>query len=176
MNMRRSTISLFLILSLLTLTACSAKEKVSVGDDTFLGSQTLKQVFPSKEGVTTEQHGKELWFAIGPMGGVGETIANGVTQAHFMEDGTFIHTVQLNIERAPEGYFYEGWLKNPKTGALQSTGHFRTPFGDVRHSLKFLRKMDLRTSSLVQVSLEADDGNPVQGKVVAEGTLKERKR
>ena len=161
----------------LALGGCSPETvKVSIGDDdATIGTQVLQQVLPGQGPVTTSDHGKEFWFALTAMEGAHGAIANGVAQAHYMEDGTFIHTIQLNIERAPDGSFYEGWLTQPGSEPV-STGHFRTPFGDVRHQLKYIGKEDLRSYTTVLVTLEDDDGNPAASASVAEGVLKEIKR
>lgn len=165
----------FVLVPFVLFAACK-KESVSiVGSGKDMGSQTLVQVLPGKGPIETPDHGKELWFAITPLTGLKGKPANGVTQAHYLEDGTFLVTVQLNIERAPDGFFYEAWLAND-AGVEVTLGHLRTPFGDVRHQLKFLGKQDLRTYSKFFVTLEKDDGNPAASEAVAEGKLVERKR
>ena len=160
----------------LLLAACSPETiKVGGDDDATIGTQVLQQVLPGQGPVTTSDHGKEFWFALTAMEGAHGAIANGVAQAHYMEDGTFIHTIQLNIERAPDGSFYEGWLSKAGSDPIP-TGHFRTPFGDVRHQLKYIGKDDLRSYTTVLVTLEEDDGNPSASESVAEGVLKDIKR
>lgn len=167
----------FFLSGLLALLAGCVPEAVKVGNDdnATIGTQVLQQVMPGQSPVTTPDHGRELWFALTAMGGVPGTPANGVAQAHYLEDGTFIHTIQLNIERAPEGFFYEAWLSK-SGGEPVSTGHLRTPFGDVRHQLKHIGDADLRSYTSVRVTLEKDDGNPAPSETVAEGLLKEIKR
>lgn len=140
-----------------------------------MGSQTLVQVLPGQGPVDTPDHGTEQWFAITALTGLDGKPANGVAQAHYLEDGSFIVSIQLNIERAPDGSFYEGWVEN-EAKQMVSLGHLRTPFGDVRHSLKFLGNEDLRSYGRVLVTLEKDDGNEGASEAVAEGTLLERKR
>ena len=163
------------LLPLVLLVGCK-KEAVTIsGVENSQGSQTLVQVLPGQGPVDTPDHGTEQWFAITPLTGLQGISANGVAQAHYLEDGTFITTVQLNIERAPDGSFYEGWMENSE-GKKVTIGHLRTPFGDVRHSLKFLGNQDLRTYPKVLVTLEKDDGNPSASDAVAEGSLLERKR
>ena len=121
-------------------------------------------------------HGKELWFAIGAMTGVPGVNANGVAQGHYLEDGTSIVTIQLNVEQAPEGSYYEAWLVPSAEGERMSIGHLRTPFGDVRHQLKFIEETDIRGFAAVRVTKELDDGNPAASPPVAEGFLKVRER
>ena len=161
----------------LALGGCSPETvKVSIGDDdATIGTQVLQQVLPGQGPVDTPDHGKELWFALTALAGTNGKPANGVAQAHYLEDGTFIHTIQLNIERAPEGSFYEAWLGKEGSDPV-STGHLRTPFGDVRHSLKFLGEQDLRSYPNVLVTLEKDDGDASASETAAEGILKEIKR
>ncbi len=166
---------LLIAVPLLILSACAKKAESDVGVGKQIGSQTLKQVMPGEGPIDTPDHGKEFWLGVGAMGGAPGINANGVTQAHYLEDGTFIHTIQLNIERAPDGSFYEGWLVNPE-GLRISTGHLRTPFGDVRHQLKYLGEKDLRFYTRVEVTLEADDGNPAAGTIVATAELTPRER
>ncbi|MBI3331887.1 hypothetical protein HYZ99_02910 [Candidatus Peregrinibacteria bacterium] len=162
----------FLISFSLLLLACS---RTTVGvDSESIGEQVVPQVIPGPGPVEVPGHGQELWFAVGAMTGAPGVNANGVAQAHYLEDGTGIVTVQLNIERAPEGSFFEAWLVSP-SGRI-SLGHLRTPFGDVRHSLKYLEKQDVRSYGKLEVTRELDDGNAAPGVVVAEAMLKERNR
>ena len=170
MYLRSSRIILILPLLLL---GCAQKQKMAIDKST--GEHTVKQVLPEQGPVEAPGHGKELWFAIAPLTGV-SIPANGVAQAHYLEDGASIVTVQLNIERAEEGSFLEAWLVGADPTKRISLGHLRTPFGDVRHSLKFLGEVDIRGYSKIEVTRELDDGNPEAGEVVAEGVLKERKR
>jgi hypothetical protein len=163
---------LFPLCVLVLLSACRGEE-VGVGEEQ--GSITIKQVMPGGE-LRDPKYGKELWLAVGAMAGVEGTPANGVTDAHFFEDGTYVMGIQLNIERPSDGYFYEGWLvrENPKD--TMSVGHLKSLFGDVRHFLKFKDERDLRAYTKVIVTLEVDDGNPAPARHVAEGVLKERTR
>ena len=170
MYLRSSRIILILPLLLLD---CAQKQKMAIDKST--GEHTVKQVLPGQGPVEAPGHGKELWFAIAPLTGV-SIPANGVAQAHYLEDGASIVTVQLNIERAEEGSFLEAWLVGADPTKRISLGHLRTPFGDVRHQLKYIGKDDLRSYTTVLVTLEEDDGNPSASESVAEGVLKDIKR
>ena len=168
---------ILLSLSCLFLLVACRKEPVRISpeEDAPIGNQVIPQVLPGQGPVDAPGHGKELWFAIGAMTGVPGVNANGVTQGHYLEDGTSIVTIQLNVEQAPDGSFYEAWLV-PASGQLKSIGHLRTPFGDVRHSLKFIEETDIRGFVAVRVTQEQDDGNSAASPPVAEGLLKERVR
>lgn len=166
---------ILLSLSCILLFSCEGK-RVSVGEESkSTGEHTVRQVMPGQGPVDAPGHGQELWFAVAPLAGVGLN-ANGVAQAHYLQDNSSIATVQLNIERAGEGSFYEAWLVDPDSSKRISLGHLRTPFGDVRHSLKFVEDVDVRGYSRIEVTKELDDGDPEPTEVVAEGVLKERKR
>jgi hypothetical protein len=94
------------------LTSCSHGE----GDSSqILGKEEIIRAFPQFGEVSDAKHGREVWFAYGPLSGVQGTPANGVADAHFLEDGTFILGVQLNIALAPDNTFYEVWIRNPET-------------------------------------------------------------
>ena len=121
-----------------------------------------------------ETYGQETWFAISAMDGKDEP-ANGVVQAHVFENGAYRLEIQLNIERASEGYFYEAWLVEEGSEPL-SIGHLRSRFGDARHTMQFDSDEDLRDMPLVQITLEPDDGDPSPGQLVADGTLVARGR
>ena len=109
------------------------------------------------------------------MDGVGYEAANGVAHGHFFDSGKFVHTMQLNIAPAPDGYFYEGWLTSTD-GEIISTGHLRNHLGDARHQHRFEVDADVRSHTTVIVTLEPDDGDPAPGKHVAEGVLTVRER
>ena len=169
------------VLAVLCVTFVSCgKETVSVapeGDPNVLQNVQVKP--PSKEALEGAAAGKEVWFGIAPLQGVEGIAANGVTQSSSFESGEYRHVAQLNIERAPDGFFYEGWLVNPLTGEVVSTGHLRSRFGDVRHSLSFQEsdpEIDLTTYIKVIITIEPDDGNPAPDKHVAEATLEIRDR
>lgn len=166
---------ILLVVPVLLLSACG-KKGVTVGDDEGIGTEVFQFTMPAGGGpLEHPTHGKELWLAVGPMAGVEGTNANGVTQAQYFEDGLYVHSLALNIEQAPDGFFYEAWAV-PASGSPVSLGHLTTPFGDVRHRVSFEEKQDLRSAMKIMVTLEKDDGNPAPAQTVAEGTLKERTR
>jgi len=163
-----------LLLIPLLLSACG-KEEVSVPDDA-IGEEQIQFILPEKGKVVHPKYGEEKWFAYGSMVGEEQTPANGVVQAYRFEDKTYTLTMQLNVAIAPEGSFYEAWLID-EDGLAVSAGHLINYFGDVRHQLAFESEQDLRQSLSVEVTLEADDGDPTQSQqVVAWGTLKKTKR
>ncbi|MCA9371204.1 MAG: anti-sigma factor [Candidatus Peregrinibacteria bacterium] len=163
--------SILLLAFLLVLTACGDQRSEREEN---MNTEKIQYPMPQGGKVEYEGHGNEDWFAYGAMTGVGDANANGVTQAHQFDDGRYLHTISLNIEPAPDGYFYEGWLvKGP---SVISTGHLTNPFADVRHNLRFESDTDYTGYLTVVVTLEPDDGNPAPADHVAEGKLKVTKR
>ena len=159
--------SAFILFSILLLTACGSQRSEREED------ANVQQIqFPMPQGgvVEYDDHGTETWFAYGALTGIDGIPASGVAQGHYFEDGYYVHTVQLNIEPAPEGYFYEGWII--KGESVISTGHLSNNFGDVRHNLRFDASQDYTEHMKVVVTLEPDDGNPTPAQHVAEGMMK----
>ena len=157
---------LIAIVALLPLTACKKADKE-------LDTEHIQIPMPIG-GVKLENHGKETWFAYGALSGVAKYNANGATQSHLFEDGHFVHSANLNIQPAEDGYFYEGWLV--KGSDSISTGHLTNPFGDVRHGLKYEAEQDYSGYLKVVITLEPDDGDPAPAEHVAEGLLKVTER
>ena len=116
-----------------------------------------------------QDNSDEQWFAYGAITGVGDAIANGVGQSHWYKDGRFVHTISVNINIAPDGYFYEGWLVNGEE--VISTGRLTNNFGDTRYALQFEADEDLTGYTKVIITLEKDDGNIAPDVRVAEGEL-----
>ncbi|MDD5103783.1 MAG: anti-sigma factor [Candidatus Peribacteraceae bacterium] len=140
-----------------------------------LGTESFQYNIPSGA-VQDLRFGKEEFFAYGPITGSAAVPANGLAKVHMFEKGISLHTLQVNIPLAKDGYFYEGWLLNSKTNERVSTGHLKSLFGDVRHNLDYQAERDLRGFTKVVITLERDDGNSAPGTEVATGTLKELKR
>jgi hypothetical protein len=163
---------LLLFLWLLPLLAGCGKE-INVGEP--LGSETFRFNMPSGA-VQDLRFGKEVTFYYGAIAGTPSVPANGLGKIHIFEKGKSLFTLQVNIALPKDGYFYEGWLINSKTGERLSAGHLKSLFGDVRHNLDYQADQDLRAYTKVVITLEKDDGNPAPGMEVATGTLKELKR
>jgi len=159
--MKKSTI----ILSACTV-ALSACGTPSINTDT--EQQNIIHTVPEAQG-DVPNYGEEQSFAYGAIGGVGDALANGVAQSHMYKDGHFVHTLTVNIEVAPDGYFYEGWIVNGSD--VISTGNLSNAFGDTRYALQFESDIDLTEYTKVIVTLEKDDGNPAPDIHVAEGNL-----
>ncbi len=155
------------IIGLVLLTGCN---RSGLGTGNELDTERIQYGMPQGGEVEYQGHGKETWFSYGPLTGVGGVAANGVTQAHLFEDGRYLHTVQLNVEPAKDGFFYEGWLV--KGSEVVSTGHLTNPFADTRHSLRFEADTDYTGYLNVVITLEKDDGNPAPAGHIAEGKLK----
>lgn len=152
----------------LTLVACGG---IGVGSSDELDTEKIQYGLPPAGGdIEMEGHGAETSFSYGALSGINDTPANGVAQSHTFEDGYFLHTAQLNILPAEEGYFYEGWIVNGPS--VISTGHLTNNFGDARHNLRFESETDYGDHLKVIITLEPDDGNPAPADHIAEGTLK----
>ena len=172
--MTTKQLTAILPLLVLILTACnSAPEDKIVGTNDDEWTEKVEVAMPDGGRIVDRQHGEELWFAIAPITGVGEALANGVTQAHYFEDGTYLHNLKVNIERAKDTFFYEGWVANSENKSeWESLGHLSSHFADVRHAVQFRGEADLREHLMVKLTLEQDDGDPLPGLLVAEGVLK----
>ncbi|MDD5026587.1 MAG: anti-sigma factor [Candidatus Peribacteraceae bacterium] len=170
MILRHRTLAI-LVLPLL-LSACWWQAE----DDQGIGTETYNVILPQDGKAVHPKYGKETWFAYGAMNGVGEAVANGVAQAYLFEGGAYNLSLQLNMQIAKDGTFYEGWLKT-ESGQMLSLGHLSNHFGDVRHQLQFESTEDFSGDLQVVVTLEKDDGNPLPSKeIIAEGVLKPTKR
>jgi len=155
----------------LLLTACG--KSAQSPEQTGTGSMaTFRYNMPSGGKIVDAQKGDETWFAYGAIAGNADTPANGLAKSHRFDNGQYLHTLQVNIALPKDGFFYEGWLINPKTGERISTGHLKSIFGDVRHNLSFETSEDLRAYTGVVITLEKDDGNSAPGTEAATGTLK----
>ncbi len=168
-----------LIACLAALAGCSSPQKqaVKVGDGTGAGI-TYRQEFQTAMPVGTPTlpgHGKETSLSYGALSGTGGTSANGIASIHHLEDMSSVVGLQLNIKAAPEGMFYEGWVKSAD-GTVLNVGHLTNPFNDVRHRVRLEAQKDLHDFMWAFITLEADDGNPEPGEIVAVGTLKQTSR
>ncbi|MDP7476900.1 MAG: anti-sigma factor, partial [Candidatus Peribacteraceae bacterium] len=135
-----------------------------------LDIEEIQYAIPQGGEVFFEGHGLETWFAYGAMNGVDGAAANGVTQSQLFEDGYFLHTANVNIAPAEDGYFYEGWII--KGSDVVSTGHLSNYFGDSRHSVRFESDVDYTGYLNVVITLEPDDGDPSPAGHMVEGKLK----
>ncbi len=161
---------LFLSVSCLFLSACWSTGENSIG--------TYEYTYTIPTGsIEDPEYGKEVWLAIGPMMGLAGTQANGAVQAHYFEKGVLKVTVQVNIEKAPEGNVYVAWLKK-EGGSPQDMvklGQMETPYEDVRHTGNFPIAQDLRDLKKVVITVQKP-GSAAPGTPVAEGTMKEVQR
>jgi hypothetical protein len=174
--MRRSLPAIVLLSLSVALVGCK-QTGVRVQPDQVIGEEQFNVVQPNAGDVRDDTLGKEVWFAYGAMSGINKTNANGVATGHFFDSTMYVLGIQLNIQPAVKGSFYEAWLTDEEGIQMQSAGHLTNPFGDVRHQLRFDMKKDLRPLKHIVVTLEKDDGNPSPSdQRVAEGTIKEQKR
>ena len=179
--MHRTLTASVVFLSLLSLSGCLIpKQQVSVDPPASgtgeISRQVLVRAMPQKGNIKDEMHGKEMWFAYGAVSGTNDTPANGVTTAHFLEDGTYLVDVQMNIRAPEKGSFYEGWLTGGEPASWISLGRFTKGAHEIRQVLSFETSQDLRNRLSVAITLEKDGRNPLPSEVVAEGMLKVTKR
>ena len=171
--MQRFITLTFLFLATFSLNGCL---KLREPETAPIGQQTVQRVFPQRGNIVDAKHGKELWFAIGPVAGIGHTMANGVANSHYFEDGSSLVAIQLNIAVPEDGSFYEAWLIPQNGVAGLRMGQLTNTFNDVRHQLRFETKADVRNSLKIVVRLQKIGTEQGSGPVVAEGNLVERKR
>ena len=131
---------------------------------------TLTTAMPSGT-PTVPGRGKETGLAYGAVAGTGGLQTSGVALVHYLEDGSTVAGVQMNIPVPEDGWFYEVWLEAAGQEPF-SMGHLTNPSNDVRHNLRRVIEQDLREYLFVRITLEADDGNSSQGKTVASAILK----
>lgn len=162
--------------SLLVLAACG-KGSGTVSVDTNekqIGSEVVKMVMKSGKTLVDPVHGKEVAFWYGAVSGVEGTPANGVAYTHKFEDGTYVHTLNLNIKPTEErGKVFVSWLMSTdSTKPAVKVGELSSVLGDARHAVKYETKADLTTYTKVVVTLESTVNPTKPGKHVAEGDVK----
>ena len=168
----RRLLPIFLF-SFLLMTACRGRQRVHT--DTTIGKEVMQVVMPTGKGVVHPQHGKEEWFAIGPMKGEGDTKANGVAQAHVFADGATIVTVNLNIHEPKAGYFV-AWVQKPGSTERVLIDRMQNPLKDVRFAATADIAKDLRDYTTVIVTLQRSSSPQKDDPVVATGVLKHQER
>lgn len=157
------------------LCACTGNGAQVTEEDPPIGSDVFVTAMPEGE-VTVPGHGKEVGMAVAPIAGINGGKANGVTTAHYFEDGSTIIGVQANVPPAEDGFFYEAWVAGETDNEWISIGRMANLFGDARHSVRFEVPEDLRNRARIVITREVDDGNPGPGEEIAEGILKPTKR
>lgn len=167
-QLRILTLTLFLGLSL---TACGKSGTVST--DAPIGTEVFHVVMPTKEQRENPVHGDEQWFAYGAISGKAIP-ASGVANMQFFRDGTFAVSMRVNIEIPAKGKHYEAWIANGQKKI--HIGTITSPTDDVRMSLVFEKKQDLRAYTTLLVTRESDENTATEGELVAEGTVKYYKR
>ena len=121
------------------------------------------------------QFGKETWLGIAALSGTKDAGVNGAALAHYFEQGKYILSIQLNIDKAPKGKEYHAWVENPSM-EREYVGELMSPTGDVRHVLSFTSDKDLRTFRSVIVTLQDAGRIAVPGQILAKGTLDDVKK
>ena len=157
----------------LLLPACTSK---TVRTDSVIGSETMETVMPTGGIVEHPVHGREVWFAIGAMNGKSPINANGMVQSHVFADGTSLATVTLNIEAAPAGMRYVGWLAKSGSSERIRLDILQNPLRDVRYAVTVEIDKDVRAYTDALVTLERTSGPSEGDPVQATGMLKERSR
>ena len=170
MNHRSLIVASFLILS-----ACARPPAETTEVEAPIGSDVFTTAMPQGE-VTVPGHGKETSLAYGAIVGLNGESVNGITTAHYFEDESTIIGVQANIAVAEDGFFYEAWAATGEKNQWTSLGHMNNLFSDSRHSTRFETPEDLRKTTRIVITREADDGNPQPSEEIAEGILKPTKR
>ncbi len=150
--------------------------KQRVRREATIGNEILQVTMPAGKEVIHPEHGKEVWFGLGAMGGNEKVKANGVAQSHVFADGTTIVTVNLNIHPAPKGSKFVAWLA--KTGSKERVrlDILQNPLNDVRHVTTAEIAKDLRAYTDVLVTLEDQSGPHDTDPVQSKGLLKEVER
>lgn len=161
---------------ILSFTACKKTEQAVDIDSETIGTQTLQQ--PMRQGELRDPvHGKELSFGYGAITGTKGINANGVSFRYSYEDGTSVIQLTMNIEQAPRGKFYFGWLSQADASKpWVKVGSFISPFNDVRHSATAKVKQHLSAYTKIVITVEDSETPETPGKTVATGDLKELKR
>lgn len=103
-------------------------------------------------------------------------LANGVATAYYFEDKATIVGIQLNIAAAKDGKIYTAWLQGDNDTTRIRLGNLENTLDDVRHSVRFDTKNDLRAFTNVIITLQQKSTDTVPGQIVATGILKTMKR
>lgn len=162
-----------LAVSSFVLVSCG-KDGIEVINEPKDGAQVV--TYNTVGDIADKTHGRQVFFAYGAVAGASKLPANGVASLMVFEDGTTNIGVQLNVELAPKGSFYEVWLSSPNAdkSAWKSLGHAKSVVGDVRHALKASLAEDLKEHLQIMVTLESDDGNPAPSDtLIARASLKQ---
>lgn len=173
MNAMKPARLLAVAVTLLLLAACSGK---TVRREVVIGRETMNVIMPTGSSIEHPVHGREVWFAIGPMHGQAPVAANGMTQSHVFADGTSLATVTLNIEEAPKNSRYVAWLRKPGSFERVRLDAMQNPMRDVRHAVTVEIDTDVRAYTEAVVTLEWNAGPSDSDPVVAIGAMKQRKR
>jgi hypothetical protein len=160
--------------ALISLASCTPKntnQQPAVGQTTSAPIQQMQVGSPNQPIVPG--HGKEVGLAYGAISGVGGTNANGIGMAHFLDDGTTVVNVQVNIAVADTGYSYEGWIQKADGSGKISLGLFTNPLKDARYTLMFATPNNLKDYNTISITREKDDSAAPSGDEVARATLKQ---
>ncbi len=171
--MHRTRLLIAVILPLLLVSACAKK---STRGEAIIGSETVETVMPTGKNIVHPVHGREEWFAIGPMSGESPVNANGMVQSHVFADGTSTATITLNIAIAPKNSRYVAWLRKPGSVERLRLDVLQNPLKDVRYAATVEIDKDVRAYTEAIVTLEKIAGPSDSDPIQATGTLTERKR
>lgn len=117
------------------------------------------------------QFGKEVWVGVAALSGTKDPAVNGAAIGHLFEDGTFVESVQLNIDPAPRGSEYGAWLTNDKRTERIFLGVLSSATNDVRYNLSYKGKDDPRPFTIASVTLQSEGKHAVPGQEVANGKV-----
>lgn len=119
---------------------------------------------------THPQFGKEIWVSVAAISGTKDPAINGAGIGHVFLDGTFLQTVQLNIDPAARGKEYGVWLIDAAGSERIFLGVLKSATNDVRHALTYKGNDNPRTFPTVLVTLQDAGKYGVPGPEVARGT------
>lgn len=122
------------------------------------------------------QFGKEVWVGVAALSGTKNPSVNGAAIGHLFADGTFVQTVQLNVEKLGAKHDYGVWLYGKNSDDRVFVGFLQNPTADVRHSLTFTKKLDLSAYTAVSVTLQDTGKSAIPGPEVAHGEVKASKK
>jgi hypothetical protein len=135
-------------------------------------TEKVEVVMNNGKAITDPAHGKEKGFWYGAVTGVDATKANGVGFTYFFEDGSYLHTINLNVEKLPKGEYYVAWLTAEGGADPVKVGSMSSVFGDARHSARLDTKADLADNNHVLITKETTKDPSAPGTKVAGGLLK----
>lgn len=139
--------------------------------------EQIVQFEPVGNTIEDARHGREVAFAITALSGAEDISANGMATLHRFSDKATIIGMRLNIEPAPEGFFYEARLEKADGSQQILLGVLKNAPGDARHTLTFETKEPVDATLLnVRIFQKEDAAREQPGQLMATGVLKVTRR